>query len=102
MKVAWIVTDAKKRPQEIVPWIEGRPFSGQPDFSYYADRVAQTLARVTEVYDWDADALLRGSHQKRLGAGPSTPRTSDPDEAVTLDTPVTEVAKAPARRQTTL
>jgi DNA polymerase, archaea type len=102
MKVAWIVTDAKKRPQEIVPWMEGRPFTGQPDFSYYADRVAQTLARVTEVYDWDAEALLRGSHQKRLGAGPTTPRSSDPDEAVTLDTPVTEVAKPPARRQTTL
>jgi DNA polymerase I len=102
MKVAWIVTDAKKRPQEIVPWIEGRPFTGQPDFSYYADRVAQTLARVTEVFDWDAEALLRGSHQKRLGGAPASSRPRDDEEAVTLDTPVTEVAKPPVRRQTTL
>ncbi|MCI4344110.1 MAG: hypothetical protein L3J87_00590, partial [Thermoplasmata archaeon] len=103
MKVAWIVTDAKKRPQEIVPWMAGRAFTGRPDFSYYADRVAQTLARVTEVFDWDAEALLRGSHQKRLGGGPTTTRSLDDEaEAVTLDTPVTEVAKPPSRRQTTL
>jgi DNA polymerase, archaea type len=102
MKVAWIVTDAKKRPQEIVPWIEGRPFTGQPDFTYYADRVAQTLARVTEVFDWDADALLRGSHQKRLAGAPAASRPHDDEEVVTLDTPVTEVAKPPSRRQTTL
>ncbi|MCI4361103.1 MAG: DNA polymerase II, partial [Thermoplasmata archaeon] len=39
MKVAWIVTDARKSPQEIEPWIEGRPLLKRPDYSYYAERV---------------------------------------------------------------
>jgi DNA polymerase I len=67
MKVAWIVTDAGKRPQEIEPWIAGRPLEHPPDLSYYAERVAQTLARVTEVYGWDAGSLVSGHHQQRLG-----------------------------------
>ncbi len=99
MKVAWVVTNSRKTPQEIEPWIEGRPFLGEPDWEYYADRVAQTLARVTEVFDWDAAALLRGSHQRRLGADESeTPTDTGP--AATLDTPVSELAK-PAKRRTT-
>ncbi|MCI4330545.1 MAG: DNA polymerase II [Thermoplasmata archaeon] len=102
MKVAWVVTDAKKAPQEVEPWIDGRPFLRTADYAYYADRVAQTLARVTEVFDWDAAALLRGSHQQRLvsdegaskAAGPSAP-------AATLDTPVTALGTPPKRRATT-
>ena len=85
MRVAWIVTNSRVSPQEVEPWIEGRPFLKEADWEYYADRVAQTLARVTEVFDWDAAALLRGSHQRRLatpnrgpeegGAGPRRPST---------------------------
>ncbi|HEY6238723.1 MAG TPA: DNA polymerase domain-containing protein [Thermoplasmata archaeon] len=103
MKVAWIVTDAKKTPQEVEPWIEGRALSKPPDYGYYADRVAQTLARVTEVFDWDAAALLRGSHQQRLGADAPEPRlAAGGPNAVTLDTPVTEAASTvPKRRQKT-
>jgi DNA polymerase, archaea type len=101
MKVAWIVTDSRKSPQEIEPWIEGRPFpeDKEPDWEYYADRVAQTLARVTEVFDWDAAALLRGSHQQRLGAREPVAETAA-GPAATLDTPLTDVARSGRRRTT--
>jgi len=109
MRVAWIVTDSKKSPQDVEPWVDGRAFPKEPDWGYYADRVAQTLARVTEVFDWDAAALLRGSHQQRLGATESSetgPRASDRTAAAappaSLDTPVAEAAKRARRRQTTL
>ncbi len=100
MKVAWIVTDSRKSPQEVEPWIEGRAFAKEPDWEYYADRVAQTLARVTEVFDWDAASLLRGSHQRRLGAPdePETPAASG--TPATLDTPLTDVARSGRRRTT--
>jgi DNA polymerase, archaea type len=109
MKVAWVVTDASKTPQEIEPWIEGRPFRRRPDYDYYADRVAQTLARVTEVFDWDAAALLKGhrTSQHRLGeveppaAGP--PAALSDDAPATLSTPVGALGNGRARRrQTTL
>jgi len=99
MKVAWIVTDSRKSPQEVEPWVEGRPFTAEPDWEYYSDRVAQTLARVTEVFDWDAASLLRGSHQQRLGGGArAAPVAKGP--AASLDTPLTELAGPPRRRTT--
>jgi DNA polymerase, archaea type len=101
MKVAWIVTNSRKSPQEIEPWVEGRPFLGEPDWEYYADRVAQTLARVTEVFDWDAAALLRGSHQQRLGAEEGAASKGDPGPVATLDTPIADLAKPAKRRSTT-
>jgi DNA polymerase, archaea type len=102
MRVSWIVTNSRASPQGIEPWVDGRPFSAQPDWEYYADRVAQTLGRITEVFDWDSAALLRGSHQRRL----STPEivVADPtNEAspATLDTPLTDVGKPAKRRATT-
>jgi DNA polymerase I len=100
MKVAWIVTDAKKSPQEVEPWVEGRALGKRPDYTYYAERVAQTLARVTEVYDWDARALLGGNMQRKLDPGESGARPSPRGEAAGLDSSVAEVAK-PVRRRTT-
>ena len=100
MKVAWIVTDAKRSPQEVEPWIEGRALTRPPDHSYYADRVAQTLARVTEVFDWDAAALLRGSHQQRLGGDPEeTSARGSERPPVSLDTPISELAGAGPKRR---
>ena len=99
MRVAWIVTDSRQSPQEVEPWVEGRPFTKEADWDYYADRVAQTLGRVTEVFDWDAAALLRGSHQRRLGAK-DAPLPADAGPPATLDTPVTELGK-PAKRRST-
>ncbi len=104
MRVAWIVTNSRKSPQEIEPWIEGRPFAKEPDYAYYADRVAQTLARVTEVFGWDAMALLKGtrSTQRTLGetASQDAPMDTAPAaDSLTLDSPVSELG-GPKRRRT--
>ena len=66
MKVSWIVVDAKKSPMHVEPWISGRPWEYKPDWEYYARRLAQTLAYVTEVYGWDERALLMGTVQADL------------------------------------
>ena len=60
------VTDARKSPQQVEPWIEGRAITRPRTYGDHAERVAQTLGRVTEVFDWDANALLKGRHQQRL------------------------------------
>jgi DNA polymerase I len=101
MKVAWIVTDARQTPQAIEPWMEGRPFLATPDYVYYAERVAQTLARVTEVFNWDATALLKGSHQRRLSepAPAATPGEPAPGPKVALDTPIGEASRPRKTRQ---
>lgn len=66
MKVSWIVTDSKKTPQEAEPFIDGKEFEMEPDWGYYAKRVAMTIARVTEVFGWDEKSLLGGTQQKTL------------------------------------
>ena len=66
MKVSWIVTDAKRSPMEVEPFVSGRPFGKTPDWDYYARRVAQTLAYVTEIYGWDEKALFLGTQQATL------------------------------------
>jgi DNA polymerase, archaea type len=98
MKVAWVVTNARKTPQEIEPWIEGRTFPAQlrPDYTYYAERVAQTLARVTEVFGWNAADLLKGSRQQTLGDSPSG-ESPPSGEAATLNDSVASLAGAPKR-----
>ena len=65
MKVSWIVVDAKKAPMAVEPYVSGRPFEGAPDWDYYARRVAQTLAYVTEIYGWDEKALYTGTLQPK-------------------------------------
>ncbi len=99
MKVAWIVTNAKESPQAVEPWIEGRPFpkGKEPDFSYYAERLAQTLARVTEVFGWDADRLLDAGRQHKLPGAAEGAGGGGSD--ATLDTPVAAVS-TPKRRGT--
>ncbi len=100
MRVAWIVTDSRRSPQEVEPWIEGRPFTKEVDWEYYAERVAQTLARVTEVFGWDASSLLRGSHQQRLaGDEPAPPASDAPPTA--LDSPVENLGTPSRRRSST-
>jgi len=61
MKVSWIVTDSKKSPMEVEPYVSGRRFEKRPDWEYYARRVAQTLAYITEAYHWDEKALFTGT-----------------------------------------
>jgi DNA polymerase I len=57
MKVSWIVVDSKRRPQEVEPYLPNQQFNKKPDYEYYADRVAQTLSRITEVFNVDESSL---------------------------------------------
>lgn len=94
MKVSWIVTDSKKSPMEVEPYVSGRPFEKRPDWEYYARRVAQTLAYITEVYGWDEKALLTGvlpARQKSLfsddfgGEAPAERGLRKADKKLTLE-----------------
>ncbi|MEF8832715.1 MAG: DNA polymerase domain-containing protein [Candidatus Thermoplasmatota archaeon] len=66
MKVSWVVTDAEKTPQEVEPWLLDHEIEKGADWKYYAERIAKTLARVTEVFGWDKEALLAGNKQSNL------------------------------------
>ncbi|MBN1110109.1 MAG: DNA polymerase II, partial [Methanomassiliicoccales archaeon] len=66
MKVSWIVTNSRKRPQEVQPYIVGQEFPYSPDYRYYAERLAQTLARATEVFGWKERDLMNGNQQASL------------------------------------
>ncbi len=68
MKVSWIVTNAKETPQRVEPFVDDVDFEYEPDWNYYAHRVATSLARVTDVFGWDDKALLEGRQQKTLGS----------------------------------
>ncbi len=97
MKVAWIVTNAKKSPQQVEPWFEGRELKGKPDYQYYAERVAQTLSRVTEVFGWDQARLLQRTQQQDLfggGVASSTATGRTPVEAGPKVGPTTSAAEA--------
>ena len=69
MKVSWIVTDSRKTPQEIEPFVAGRRFDAKPDYRYYAERLAQSIVRVTDVLGWDERRLLTGAQQSTLFDG---------------------------------
>ncbi len=66
MKVSWIVTDSRRTPQQVEPFVSGRRFEASPDWKYYAERLAQTIARATEVFGWDEKSLMMGSQQFTL------------------------------------
>ena len=69
MKVSWIVTDSKKVPQVVEPYVSGKEFTATPDYKYYAERIAQTTSRITEVFGWTEKDLLKGSQQATLFDG---------------------------------
>ena len=79
MKVSWIVTDSKTTPQTVEPYISGKEFEHMPDYKYYAERLASTASRVTEVFGWDEKDLLMGSQQATLfdGGFDSPPRKEE-------------------------
>jgi DNA polymerase I len=60
MKVSWIVTNSKKSPQEVEPYIEGQKFDYVPDYAYYARRVEETLNRVLEGLSIQVHATAKG------------------------------------------
>ena len=69
MKVSWVVTNGSVVPQEVEPYISGAEFDGMPDYKYYAERLAQTASRITEVFGWNEKDLLMGSQQQTLFDG---------------------------------
>jgi DNA polymerase I len=81
MKVSWIVTDAKAKPQKVEPYIDGREFTFRPDFGYYAERLSSTLSRVTEVFGISDKELLSGVQQSSLfdsfNGSDAEPKASD-------------------------
>ncbi len=84
MKVSYVVVETPgKGRQEVEPWFSNRPFEHRVDHEYYARRVAASLARVTEVFDWDEAALLRGTKvvQHDLFSGEFQERQQKRDEA---------------------
>ena len=59
-----MVTNTASKTQEVEPFFaEGKP--PKPDFNYYAKRVAKTLARLTDVWDYDEMALLSGKREPK-------------------------------------
>ncbi|HWM51062.1 MAG TPA: DNA polymerase domain-containing protein [Thermoplasmata archaeon] len=80
MKVSWIVTDSKRSPMEVEPYVSGRAFDKRPDWEYYARRVSQTLAYITEVYGWDEKALFTGTQ-------PAQQKSLDSEDFSQTETP---------------
>ena len=76
MKVSWVVTDSKKTPQVVEPYVSGKPFVGNPDYRYYAERIAQTASRITDVFGWSEKDLMVGSQQATLFGGEFESRSS--------------------------
>ncbi|MDI6916553.1 MAG: DNA polymerase domain-containing protein [Thermoplasmatales archaeon] len=66
MKVSWIVTNSRVTPQAVEPYIDEREFNHAPDWNYYAERIALSVSRVTEVFGVDEKTLLTGTAQKTL------------------------------------
>ncbi|MCL2333640.1 MAG: DNA polymerase II [Candidatus Methanoplasma sp.] len=95
MKVSWIVTNGGVVPQQVEPYMSGVEFTAEPDYKYYAERLAQTASRITEVFGWTESDLLAGSQQKTLFdddfGGKSAPEKKKKEETVTS-------AKAPPKR----
>ncbi len=59
MKISFVVTDARKSPMVVEPYIPEEECP-EPDYNYYADRLAKSLSRITDVFDWDEKALKSG------------------------------------------
>ncbi len=66
MKVAYIVTDSSRNPQEVEPVTDERNISIKPDMDYYSNRLAKSLSRVTEVFGYDMKYLLESEHQSSI------------------------------------
>ena len=64
MKISFIVTNAKISPMEVEPFIPDEECP-EPDYDYYVDRIAKSLSRVTDVFEWDAKALKKGKQEPK-------------------------------------
>ena len=68
MKVGYIVTDSKSSPMSVEPWLVDEIGEEPPvyDPAYYAGRLAKSLGRITEAFDWSEKELLSGSRQQSI------------------------------------
>jgi len=68
MKVSFLVTDAKKRPMEVAPWLDNEEEGVEVSYDglFYAERLAAAVGRITEIFDWDANDLMAGNRQRTL------------------------------------
>ncbi len=82
MKVSWIVTNSRKTPQEVEPFIDGSPFTGKPDWDYYARRIEETLNRVLEGLAEDYGKILSFNQSKLMEFEAGPPRDA-PQEKTT-------------------
>ncbi|WP_010917081.1 DNA-directed DNA polymerase [Thermoplasma volcanium] len=74
MKVSWIVTNGKKTPQEVEPYIYGSKLESKPDWDYYAKRLSETLNRVIDVFRKD---MVQGNRISSLDSF-SSKKTEEP------------------------
>ncbi len=58
MKVSWIVTNSRRTPQQVEPFMDGIPFTHSPDYLYYRDKLCDAFLRVLENFEYDRDALV--------------------------------------------
>lgn len=65
-KISWIVTNAKKSPMEVEPYINNVEFTEKEDTKYYSGRIVQTLSDIAGVFGWDDIGLSSGTKQMRL------------------------------------
>jgi len=65
MKVSFIVEDGSKSPVTVKPWWDEEE-SLSYDGTYYAERLATALGRITEAFGWTAKDLMQGSRQSSL------------------------------------
>ena len=68
MKVGYIVTDSKSSPMSVEPWLVDEIGEEPPEYdpSYYAKRLAKSLGRITEAFQWSEKELLSGSRQQSI------------------------------------
>lgn len=66
MKVSWIVTDSRRSPMEVDPYRRGHSEELRADYKYYAERLALSISRVTDVFGYDEKRLITGSVQHSL------------------------------------
>ena len=68
MKVSFLVTDAKRRPMDVTPWLDTEEQAGDAayDGQFYAERLAAAVGRITEAFGWNAKELMAGNRQATL------------------------------------
>ena len=87
MKVSWIVTNGKRTPQEVEPYIYGRELKSKPDWDYYARRLSETLGRVIDVFKSELGQSQKMSSLESFAASTDERKTqpSEKPKNSTLD-----------------